>query len=189
MRSPPVSTWVLLGVGGGLAAVTYRKLERMRHARPAMVADPARAARIDRARDRARSRALDREPPVIPDSYAVDPADPVQVLGDVHEFDVDDLGVDALSAADVETELDATLDGRSAPTLDMIEMAVYDGGDGPLLDPAALEEGQTWLEALETRATEIGAAPGRDLVMDDSEDVDTRDLPVADRGSGGPGGI
>ncbi len=164
MRSPPVSTWVLLGVGGGLAAVTYRKLKRTHHARPAMVADPARAARIDRARDRARSRALDREPAVIPDSYAVDPTDPVQVLADVHEFDVEDLGVDALSAADVDDR-------------------------GPLLEPPAIEEGQTWFEALETRAAEIGAAPGRDLVMDDSEDVDSRDLPVADRGSGGPGGI
>ena len=217
MRSPPVSTWVLLGVGGGIAAMTYRKLTRTRHRRPAMIAEPARAARRDRARDRASRRALDREPTVIPNSYARDPADPVQGLDDVHEFHLDDLDVDALSAAEVEADLDETLDGTlddaldaiPVPTLDMIEMAARDIGDRyrGLIAPAvdrhhpddrtAMDQGQNWIEALEASAIEDGATPERDLtdIVDDTDvyapphPPDTRDIPVADRGSGGRGGI
>lgn len=64
-------------------------------------------------------------------------------------------------------------------------------------DDRAFDDGQSWLEALETSSTELGPEPERELddVVDD-EDVwspphrsDTRDRPVADHGSGGRPGL
>jgi hypothetical protein len=64
-------------------------------------------------------------------------------------------------------------------------------------DDRAFDDGQNWLEALETSATELGPEPERELddVVDD-EDVlrpphasDTRDRPVADHGAGGRAGL
>jgi hypothetical protein len=64
-------------------------------------------------------------------------------------------------------------------------------------DDRAFDQGENWLEALEASAAENGPEPERGLddVVDD-EDVlqpphpsDTRDRPVADRGSGGRTGL
>jgi hypothetical protein len=64
-------------------------------------------------------------------------------------------------------------------------------------DDRAFDEGQNWIEALETSAVENGAEPERPLddIIDD-EDVlqpphasDHRDRPVADLGSGGRRGL
>jgi hypothetical protein len=64
-------------------------------------------------------------------------------------------------------------------------------------DDRAFDDGQNWLEALETSAIENGPEPERELddIVDD-EDVlrpphasDTRDTPVADHGAGGRRGL
>lgn len=60
--------------------------------------------------------------------------------------------------------------------------------------------GETWLEALEEHATVMGPAPEEEVVIVDDSDVEHpdhrgrhatewRDRPVADKGSGGPGGL
>jgi hypothetical protein len=63
-------------------------------------------------------------------------------------------------------------------------------------DDRAFEEGESWLEHLEASAAENGAEPGRPLDMRDESDRPRRrgraaktDIPVADRGSGGPRGL
>jgi hypothetical protein len=64
-------------------------------------------------------------------------------------------------------------------------------------DDRATADGQNWVEALETSAIENGAEPERELdsIIDD-EDVlrpphpsSTRDIPIADYGSGGRNGL
>ena len=157
-------------------------------------------------------------PPTIPDSLDADPADPVQRLDAFHEEDLDVDAMSATEAgaeldlARAETfyeEAARELDPPPEPTLETIEQEAHDVGDlygihtPPAVDRVhaedreAFEEGQTWLEALGTSAAEHGAVPerGLDAIVDD-EDVndpphptDTRDTPVADRGSGGPAGV
>jgi hypothetical protein len=64
-------------------------------------------------------------------------------------------------------------------------------------DDQAFDDGQNWLEALETSAVESGPEPERDLAdIVDDEDVlapphasGARDTPVADHGSGGRRGL
>lgn len=64
-------------------------------------------------------------------------------------------------------------------------------------DDLAFVEGQNWVEALETSAIEGGAEPERELdsIIDDEEALrpphpsTTRDVPVADHGSGGRRGL
>ncbi|MDX2090340.1 MAG: hypothetical protein SFX73_20955 [Kofleriaceae bacterium] len=192
---------VLLGIAGGAAAYFYGK--RRVHA-----AEPSE----------------DEEPEDIPDSYAADPRDLVQTLDELNPLHVEELGVEAMSMADAESDLElaeteAFLEEEEEEedeevldrtlNLDDIEQRAHDVGDlygshtpratdreHPDAD-AAFAEGQNWLEALETDAAEGGPVPeeGIEDVVDD-EDVynpphasDMRDRPVADRGSGGPGGI
>lgn len=60
--------------------------------------------------------------------------------------------------------------------------------------------GENWLESLEAHATEMGPAPEEEVVIIDDSDrehsdqgghnrTERRDRPVADKGSGGPGGL
>jgi hypothetical protein len=149
---------------------------------------------------------------------APDPADPVQSFDEATDMHVADLNLDALDQADaeaaqdlasLETELDENaleIDTPSQTTLDAQDVAVEETGelygvrtphavarDLPD-DRAAFDEGQNWIEALETSAAEYGAEPEQELdVVDDMDTAphpsDTRDTPVADRGSGGPGGV
>jgi hypothetical protein len=58
------------------------------------------------------------------------------------------------------------------------------------------EQGENWLETLEKKAAETGAEPEEELdVIDDSDpdrghtSTESGDRPVADKGSGGPGGL
>ena len=62
-------------------------------------------------------------------------------------------------------------------------------------DDVAMQDGQNWLEALQTDAVEGGTMPEHELDMSDDADndrpphrSDMRDIPIADRGAGGPGG-
>lgn len=61
-------------------------------------------------------------------------------------------------------------------------------------DDRAQALGENWVEALEEDAIEYGAEPEQTLVFLDEDDLetpptDTRDIPVADRGSAGPRGL
>jgi hypothetical protein len=58
------------------------------------------------------------------------------------------------------------------------------------------EEGESWMESLSRHAAESGAEPAEDLDVDDENDdhggaqpTESGDRPVADKGSGGPGGL
>ena len=155
------------------------------------------------------------------DEFASDPGDPVQMLDEVPELQVVPLDVDALSQADaeaaedlagLETDIDEavdrddaaiSVDGLDEPTRPRDAGDLY-GAHTPVAadrthpdDDRAFEEGQNWIEALETSAIENGAEPERPLdeIIDD-EDVlspphasDTRDTPVADHGSAGRRGL
>ena len=120
-----------------------------------------------------------------------DPRDPVQSIGS-EAID----SIDALDYADQPLE-----------TLDAQDTYLHDTGDlyGVHVPPAqvtshldndmAMESGQNWLEALQTDAIEGGPLPERTLEIIDDEELehiphhsDTKDRPIADRGSGGPAG-
>lgn len=147
-----------------------------------------------------------------------DPGDPVQNLDEVTHLHVADFDVDAMDAADaeaaqdlasLENEIDDSaleIDTPSQTTIDAQNVAVEETGElygvhtVPAVDHTlpedreSFEEGQNWLEALETSAVEYGAEPEHEIdVVDDMDTAphpsDTRDTPVADRGSGGPGGV
>jgi hypothetical protein len=156
------------------------------------------------------------------DPFASDPDDPVQNLDEVPELQASPLDVDAVSQEDAEAAqdlagLEVGIDetaASDAETAALVEEAppaahVRDAGDlyGAHTPPAvdrdhpdddrAFDEGQNWIEALETSAIENGAEPERELddIVDD-EDVqspphasDTRDTPVADHGAGGRSGL
>ncbi len=243
MRSSALSKLLLLGLGGGAAAYVFSRLRRYQLAPE--VGPPGRYDALHDPDDRdlahADDRVLDdstddrdavalsdptardRAPVSIPNSFDVDPRDAVQRIDEVNEFHVEDLGVDAVTGADLESDLEMAqlessleeaaleedLETPEDTTLDAIEASAHDVGDlygvhtPPATDrthpdgDASFEEGQNWLEALETDAVEKGPEAEHDLadVVDD-EDVydaphpsDTKDTPVADRGSGGPGGI
>jgi hypothetical protein len=99
------------------------------------------------------------------------------------------------------------LDTPSETTLDTVNETVADIGDLYGVhtsraedtthpdDDVAMREGQNWIEALQTDAVEGGPLPEREVESGDDADLDrsphssdTRDTPVADRGSGGPAG-
>lgn len=200
MRSHVMSKVVLIGLAGGAAAYLYGKRRR---------AEPS---------------PLSEEPEDIPDSFAADPQDTVQSFDDIYPLHVEELGVEAMTEADAESDLELAetetfledeevqepeLEPARDENLDDIERRAHDVGDlyGIHMphatdrehpdDDHAFAEGQNWIEALETDAAEGGPTPeeGIEDVVDD-EDIyksphasDNRDRPVADRGSGGPGGI
>jgi hypothetical protein len=153
------------------------------------------------------------------DPFASDPRDPVQGFDEVSELQVTPLDIDAQSLGDVEAARDlASLESEvdeiaAGDTGAMSAFAAGEparrdagdlyGGHTPSAvdrrhpdDDRAFDEGQNWLEALETSAIENGAEPGRELGIIDDEDVlrpphasDARDVPVADYGSGGRRGL
>ena len=184
---------MLLGVGGGIAAYMFGRK------RPLTAPLPA----------------------TVDERLAPDPADPVQSMDALDQVDLADLDVDALSLAEgtgeferavVESSLEESameLDAPEDTTMEGLERGAHDVGDlygvhtpraaDPKLpdDDEAMNDGQNWIEALETSAAENGPIPEESLesIIDD-EDVfsaphpsDSDDTPVADRGSGGPAGI
>ena len=155
-------------------------------------------------------------PNVIPDSMDLDPADPVQGLGELAAMDLEELDLDAQVAAEFEIAQDlASIDYEAAIERDTPSQTDYDaiagsitGDDGELYGvhtPRAVDrnlpdgdtsydDGENWVEALQASAVENGAEPEREIdVVEDLFDPpprsDTRDIPVADRGSGGPRGL
>jgi hypothetical protein len=173
MRSHILSKMMLLGVGGGIAAYVYGKRARADRTDPHDELDLSDAQDTTDPYERA-------EPTVIPNSMDIDPLDPVQGLDEVQSFHVEELGFDAMAETDIQQDM-------------VIEETVSSHGN----DEQTMDEGQNWVEALESSAIENGAEPEEELddIVDD-EDIyaaphagDSRDTPVADRGSGGPGGI
>ena len=153
-----------------------------------------------------------------PDDLGPDPGDPVQGFDEAGGMHVADLDIDAMDAADaeaaqdlasLESEFDESaveLDTPSQTTIDAQNVSVDDTGElygvhtphaantDLMDDRTAFDEGQNWIEALETSAAEYGAEPEEELdVVDDMDTAphpsDMRDTPVADRGSGGPAGV
>jgi len=188
MRIRTLAKWLVLG--GSVAAVVRATARRARRAR--------------RARD---------------NDLGPDPRDPVQNLQQASELYGAPLDVDVQSHADaeaaqdlamLESELDEQsleLDTPSQTDADAIANAAHDVGElyGVHVPPAvdttlpdddrSYSEGANWLEALETSAVENGAEPEREIDIVDDADLedhhptDTRDIPVADRGSAGPRGL
>lgn len=139
---------------------------------------------------------------------APDPNDPVQGFDEVNDLEVAPLDVDALSSEDLEVAQDLA---RSEDVYDDLGELVRPDDTGELYgvhtpiatdrdhpdNDRAFEDGQNWIEALETSAVENGAEPGRPLddIVDDEEILRTphpssrRDTPVADLGSGGRRGL
>ena len=155
----------------------------------------------------------------------IDPEDPSQQLDDRGEFHIEPLEVDAQSSVEASEDFDIAsaenIDGESE--LEEAMTANVESGLGPetgelygVRTPhagdtnlAAAEDrdgfegswrGETWLEALEEHATEMGPAPEEEVVIVDDSDIEhpdhrghqateRRDRPVADKGSGGPGGL
>lgn len=129
------------------------------------------------------------------DSFAPDPADPVQGLDEVIELGGAPLTLDAQSLADIEGAQDlaaleievdriAGADDAQIELVDIDDLAITrDGGElygaqpsaaverAYLDDDQALAEGQNWIEALETRAIENGAEPEQELsaLIDDDD--------------------
>lgn len=148
----------------------------------------------------------------------IDPADPVQGLDEAGAMHLQELDVDARVTAEYEIAQDLAgvvdydeaaveLDTPSLTDMDAIAGSIS-GDDGVLYGvhtPRAVdrnladgdtsfEDGENWIEALQASAVENGAEPEREIdVVDDLFDpphpTDTRDIPVADRGSGGPRGL
>ncbi len=59
---------------------------------------------------------------------------------------------------------------------------------------SSFDDGENWVESLQASAVENGAEPEREIdvadeIYDPPHPTDTRDIPVADRGSGGPRGL
>ncbi len=133
----------------------------------------------------------------------------------VDPLDVDAMSsADAEAAQDLallETELDERameLDTPAETQYEAIEESLATKDDGDLYGvhtPAAFDrdlpdgdtsfnEGENWVEALSASATEFGPGAEQDVdVTDDGDEpphrTDTRDIPVADRGSAGIRGM
>ena len=153
------------------------------------------------------------------DAFAPDPADPVQGFDEAIEFGAEPLDVDVQSLADIEAAQDLAgleVDRFAGEDDVLIEMvSIHDlaitrdsgelyGAHTPAAvdrthpdDDQAFAEGQNWLEALETSAIENGAEPEQELseIVDDQDVFRaphasvSRDVPVADYGSGGRRGM
>jgi hypothetical protein len=210
MRAHLLSKLMVAGVGGGVAAYLYGK-RRHDHLR-SPIADRFDASDLE-DHDReptAIPGSMDVDP--------ADPVQGIDEVLEVKRVDLafDAMsaadGDEAQRFAEQESTLDEAsmeLDTPQDTTLDAIERAAHDVGDlygvhtPPATDRvhpddlAAFEEGQNWLEALGTSAAENGTIPEHELsdIVDDADIYDAphasddRDLPVADRGSGGPAGI
>jgi hypothetical protein len=153
-----------------------------------------------------------------PSIVDIDPEDPAQLLDDAGQYSIVDLDVEAQPQAEADAELDAAveaseIDTPQDTTADAYAEEADDTGDlyGIHTPRAAdrdldktesqetfadAEQGEHWLETLGKKAAEYGAEPEEELdVIDDSDEhrghhsSESGDRPVADKGSGGDGGL
>ena len=133
-----------------------------------------------------------------PSVVDIDPEDPSQVLNDMEASSEDE------EVSEVDTPSETTIDAYAEEADDTGELyGVHQpkAADSDLDKTPDQEEfvdaedGENWLETLGKKAAEGGAEPEEELdVVDDSDEhrghhkTDTRDRPVADKGSGGPAG-
>ena len=105
-------------------------------------------------------------------------------------------------AADSSIGRDADTDEPEHDTGDLYGVRSPHAGDTDLSAPEHLDSfegadrGENWLEALAEHATESGPEPEEEVVIIDDSDAErghsatqSGDRPVADKGSGGPGGL
>lgn len=176
-----------------------------------------------RARAGGRGDILSGDPTDLPIQMTLplDPDDVVQTIDEVAEMHVVPLDVDAQSRADamaaqdlaaLETGIDEIeIDDDLAIAMAEVDRPVQPRDAGDLYgahtpratdrehpdDDRAFDDGQNWVEALETSAVEYGPEPERELddIVDDVDVLrpphrsDSRDRPVADHGSGGRRGL
>jgi hypothetical protein len=101
---------------------------------------------------------------------------------------------------EIEAALDlASLDlDEEAGEIAVPETVTVEAMESPPDDDVAMKAGQNWVEALETDAIEDGFEPEKPLRITDDTGAEHSthdlsasddDIPVADRGAGGPGGI
>jgi hypothetical protein len=109
--------------------------------------------------------------------------------GDLEAVDDEDDGGDPRA---VDTKETGKLYGVRTPHAADADLA--DGPDRGSFDGA--DDGENWLESLSRHAAEGGAAPAEEVaVLDETDDhgvtqpSEAADRPVADKGSGGPGGL
>jgi hypothetical protein len=100
--------------------------------------------------NRRKREAVDGAPDEIPAGIATepDPNDPVQSLDEVQQFHVEELGVDVQDNGAIPVALDDELPDNDR----------------------SFEQGQNWLEALETRTAEDGPEPEHAIEIDDDHD-------------------
>jgi hypothetical protein len=117
------------------------------------------------------------------------PGDPeIEAALDLASLDIDEPPLPEIdSSVDVADVARDTGDLYGVHTIPAVDRTHLD-------NDASFDEGQNWLEALETDSVEFGAEPERPLDMSDDLGApghkgDTKDTPVADRGAGGPGGL
>lgn len=161
-----------------------------------------------------RLRAIMRAVSQIPQHHLVDldPEDPSQQLDDLGGVYVGPLAVEAQPLGEAAEELDAaaaenegdpeqdeadsTLDERGHDPGELHGLRPPHAGDANLATAEARGEfaGETWIETLEGQAIELGPLPEEEIVIDDERDLEHHptergDRPVADKGSGGLGGL
>lgn len=154
-----------------------------------------------------------------PSIVDVDPEDPAQLLDDAEQYSVIDLEVDAEPQAEADAELDAAVATTTGDDyIDVIDQtnledigdagdlygvhvpAAADAGSDVTHDGESFQDselGEHVFETLQKKMAESGTAnPEEDVEFEDDSDPlvghsksDRRDRPVADKGSGGPGGL
>ena len=133
----------------------------------------------------------------------VDPEHPSDRIDETGDFQVESDAEPAPESLEEVTVEPASAEDRD--TGELYGVHTPHAGDPDLAAPEdrdAFEgaaRGQTWLEALEEHAADMGPAAEEEIVIIDDSDVehpghrghhptDWRDRPVADKGSGGPAG-
>ncbi|MDB4958451.1 MAG: hypothetical protein JWO36_6020 [Myxococcales bacterium] len=192
---------------------------RAKTAKTPKTGKPTKARKIAKTAKTARTDVDEPVIPVDPSIVDLDPEDPTQVLDEVPGYQIEEVSVEAqphpVSRADLETlveadeeELDEDEEEQEAPEVpkdvgDLYGVHAVQAEDTELAAPEDQDSfqdstlGENWLEALETKSAEGGPEPEHVIdVVDDSDadhpthhKTDTRDRPVADKGSGGPGGL
>ena len=203
-----VSKVLLLGAGAGaIALLAGGTRDRRRPHRRVVSVPPRHRARPAPADDSAETGEFD----AIPSGMISDFADP-QIAGidevvEYHVEVIDERNVDPVTLDAALTDPSLGADVAPGSELDEIEALVHDTGNlygiqtqrasdrEPPTDQISGERGESWTEALEATSIENGPEPEAELEAIDDEDVDapphptdTRDIPVADRGAGGPAG-
>jgi hypothetical protein len=184
MQAKTVSKLVLLGVGAGAAAFIYGRAKKRQ-----------RELNADDWMDLPEP---DRRDPVQgfeqPSAFHVDPLDlDVELIEDAQIIiDDSDLDLDDPEGEEIETQ-------RTRDVGDLYGMHTPPATDKDLARPEPegyehADEGENWLEALEETSAEGGPEPERESVADDEvyrapHPTEFRDRPVADKGSGGRGGM